>query len=242
MENEPKKNDFLLPASIVVAGLMIAGSIVYLVGNKDNSNNPPANNPSNNQAADASSILKIKSSDVILGDPKAPLTLIEYGDYQCPWCGKMYHESEQPLREEYIKTSKVKMVYRNFAFLGPESSAAAEAAECSKDQKQFWAFHDALYSAEISETKNGGIENSGNLTRDLFLKIATDLKLDLPSFTNCVDSKKYANKVEQDNSDGRTAGVKGTPSVFLNDQQIGGFLPFPEIKSSIDSLLKSPKI
>ncbi|MEK7181166.1 MAG: thioredoxin domain-containing protein, partial [Patescibacteria group bacterium] len=89
MEEESKKNSFLLPASIIVAGVMISGSIIYLVGSKNNPTPTPdtSNNP-NAQVADIRSLLNPSSEDVILGDPKAPNPLVEYGDYQCPWCGR----------------------------------------------------------------------------------------------------------------------------------------------------------
>jgi protein-disulfide isomerase len=115
----------------------------------------------------------IDASDVILGDPNAPVTVIEYGDYQCPFCARFYTDIEPLIRDQYIKTGKVKMVFRNYPFLGPESTAAAEAAECAKDQGKYWEFHDALYSAEATDAQ----EHNGNLNRELFLSVAQDLKL-----------------------------------------------------------------
>lgn len=117
---------------------------------------------------------EISSRDVVLGDPKAPVTLIEYGDYQCPFCGRFFKDTEPLIRENYIKTGKVKMVFRNFQFLGSESVSAAEAAECAKDQGKFWAYHDALYTTEL----NDGKENNGNLTRELFIDLAKSTGLD----------------------------------------------------------------
>jgi protein-disulfide isomerase len=115
----------------------------------------------------------IDASDVILGDPNAPVTVIEYGDYQCPFCARFYTDIEPLIRDQYIKTGKVKMVFRNYPFLGPESTAAAEAVECAKDQGKYWEFHDALYAAEAID----GREHNNNLNRELFLTIAQDLKL-----------------------------------------------------------------
>ncbi len=234
MENN--KKDFLLPGSILVAALLISGSIIYMMGSKSSSRSD-TQVPS---AGDAKSKVEVSSRDVILGDTKAPITLIEYGDYQCPWCGKFFTEVEDKLRKGYIESGKVKMVYRNFAFLGPESFAAAEAAECAKDQSKFWAYHDELYRAEHKD----GAENNGNLTRDLFLKIASDLKLNLASFASCLDTDKYAKQPEIDTSEGRSAGVGGTPAIYVNGEQVGnGFVEFesaagPSLKSVIDELLK----
>jgi len=231
MENEQKNKDILLPASIIVAAVLISGSIFYMVG-KNQTGNPPVDNTAN-QPANTSEILKIQGGDVVLGDADAPVTLVEYGDYQCPWCGKFFEESEKPLRDEYIKTNKVKMVYRNFAFLSQESTDAAEAAECAKDQGQFWAFHDAIYTTENKD----GVEHNGNLNRELFVKIASDLKLNATDFASCVDTKKYADKVAKDRTDGQAAGVNGTPAIFVNNQQVGGFLTYAQLKSAIDGAL-----
>jgi protein-disulfide isomerase len=113
--------------------------------------------------------LALTSRDVVLGDSNAPVTLIEYGDYQCQFCGVYFQQVEPVLRSQYIDTGKVKMVFRNFQFLSPESVAAAEAAECAKDQDAFWEYHDALYTALARKTP---------FDREIFLEIAQDLELD----------------------------------------------------------------
>ena len=121
---ENKKKDYLLPVSILIAGAMISGSVIYLVHKSPTSGSPQEGNVlaavGQNPAA-----LAVTDRDVILGDPKAPVTIIEYGDYQCPFCGKFFSETEPLIRSEYVNTGKVRMVYRNFAFLGPESTASA---------------------------------------------------------------------------------------------------------------------
>ncbi len=231
MENETKKNDFLLPVSIIVAGVMIAGSIVYLVG----SNNPRTSNQAGNepnQVVDPQAILTIASTDVVLGNANAPLSLVEYGDYQCPWCGKLFSEVEAPLRKEFIETGKVKMVYRDFAFLGPESMDAANAAHCAKEQGKFWLYHDALYEAEHKD----GAENNGNLNSEFFMEIAGDLDLNLSNFGACLGAGKYLTEIEKIVNSGRLAGVKGTPALFLNGVQVGGFIDFKTLKAQIASL------
>jgi protein-disulfide isomerase len=112
--------------------------------------------------------------DVILGDPNAPVTFIEYGDYQCPFCARFFTDVEPLIKDQYVKTGKVKMIFRSYPFLGNESVLAAQAAECAKDQGKFWEYHDALYTAESQDAH----ENNGNLNRDLFLTLAQNLHLD----------------------------------------------------------------
>ncbi|MBI4087758.1 MAG: DsbA family protein [Candidatus Liptonbacteria bacterium] len=233
-EASGQRRDYFLPASILVAGIMISGSIVYLVGNKNSA--PAAVGNLKNQLANvgASAATDISSRDVILGDPKAPVAFIEYGDYQCPFCGKFFTQVEPKLRDEYIKTGKVKMVFKNFQFLGSESTAAGAAAECAKDQKQFWAYHDALYAAEIVD----GEENNGNLKRSLFLKLASDLKLDIGAFTSCLDGNKYVAQIEDDTSKAQSVGVNSTPTTFVNGRKLSGALPYEQFKAAIDTALE----
>ena len=232
-ETNNQKRDYLLPASILVAAILISGSIVYLVGSRS-TGGARGEDTGELAAIKETGDLKTSDRDVILGDPKAPVTFIEFGDYQCPFCGRFFEQVEVPLRENYIKPGKVKMVFRNFAFLGPESTAAAEAAECAKDQKQFWAFHDAIYETEIKD----GRENNGNLNRDLFLKLADELKLDHSAFTSCFDSKKYAGQIQKDNDNAKALGINSTPTTFVNSQKLVGALPYAQFKAAIDSILK----
>lgn len=232
-----KSNNNFLALSILGAAILISGSVIYAVGvlnsNKQGAANVPA--AGQNVPGSAGAGLQLTSRDVILGNPNAPVTLIEYGDYQCPFCGKFFTESEPQIRSNYIKTNKVKMVFRNFAFLGPESTAAAEAAECAKDQGKFWIYHDALYSAEVAD----GRENNGNLTRDLFIKLAKDNGLDQNSFTSCIDSKKYASVISQDTVAAQTLGVNSTPTTFINAAEVQGAVPYFQFAAAIDKALGS---
>ena len=178
MENQKEKN-YLLPASILVAALLVAGALIYTVGKKNTAQNNPNTNPSNGP--------KIEN-EAVLGDANAPVTIFVFGDYQCPFCGKFFKETELLLRRNYVDTGKAKMVYKGMAFLGPESIAAAEAANCAKDQGKFWEYHDAIFETEINELQAlGNSENTGNLKRELFEKIASDLKMDAGKFLSCFD-------------------------------------------------------
>lgn len=236
IKQSQNKKGYLLPASILAAGILIAGSVVYSVGKKSENQIPQpltGANPTVAPTADLVKALKVGGRDAILGDPKAPVTLIEYGDYQCPFCGRMFTQVEPQLREEYIKTGKVKMVYRNFQFLGAESTNAGAAAECAKDQNKFWVFHDALYNAEIKD----GQENSGNLDRNLFVKLAGDSGLDLLSFTSCLDSNKYAAQVERDRAAASAISVNSTPTNYINGQMVRGAQPYSAFKAVIEAAL-----
>ncbi|MEK7507513.1 MAG: DsbA family protein [Patescibacteria group bacterium] len=232
-----KKNDYFLPVSILIAGIMISGSVIYLV-QKTPKNGISGGSPTAVVANTPAQVAAVNDRDVILGDSKAPVTIIEYGDYQCPFCEKFFSETEPLVREKYINAGTVRMIYRNFAFLGPESINAAEASECAKDQKKFWAYHDEIYKKE----KIDGSENNGNLNRELFLTIAKDIGLDAEAFKSCIDSKKYTSVVQAEVTDGKNAGVDSTPYFFINGQVMRGALPYEGasgFKAVIDSALKA---
>jgi len=228
-------SNVLLPASILLAAIIIAGSIVYLVSSR-NQPTQQANAPSATSTAQApnAKLPDISARDVILGDANAPVSLIEYGDYQCPFCGQVFKEVEPQLRDEYIKTGKVRMVFRNFQFLGPESTNAGAAAECAKDQEKFWLYHDALYIAETKDAK----ENNGSLNRALFVKLAGSVGLDVPTFTTCLDSNKYVAQIGTEQTDATAIGVNSTPTTYINGQAIEGAQPYAVFKAAIDLALQ----
>ena len=232
-----KSNSRFLAVSILIAALMISGSLIYAA-----KGSRPAGSaaivPSGQQAPIAltsqASLPPVGVRDVILGDANAPVTVIEYGDYQCPFCGRFFEQVEPQLRDQYIRTGKAKMVYRNFQFLGQESIAAGAAAECAKDQSKFWPFHDALYTAEIKD----GQENSGNLTRDLFVKLAGSVGMDVPQFTSCYDSNKYAAQVQKDKDAATAVGVNSTPTTYIDGKMVQGAQPFTAFATIIEEELK----
>jgi protein-disulfide isomerase len=112
------------------------------------------------------------------------------------------------------------MVFRNFPFLGPESTAAAQAAQCAEDGNKLWAYHDALYQAKVNDVSKGGSENDGFLTRAVFIELASQVGLDVPTFTSCIDSNKYATLVSSDYAAAQAAGVDSTPTTFVNGAEV----------------------
>ena len=251
MENEnQKQTNWVVPASIIIAGLLIAGAVIYSTGLK---NLKPIKETENNQqqagnqqAENQNNGIKITNNDVILGDPNAPVTIIEFGDFQCPFCAKFFKETEPQIRDNYIKTNKAKMVYKALAILGDESTNSALAALCAKDQGKFWQYHDALFNVEYAELqqvlagKMQSSEENGNLNRDLFKKIASDLGMDENGFLNCYDSKKYQQAID-DNLDEAAKAMNqriSTPTIFINGQMIQGAQPYSTFSSVIDFFLK----
>ena len=165
------------------------------------------------------------------GSPTAPVTIIEFADFQCPYCGRFFAQTEPQIDKQYIQSGKVRFGYFGFAFLGQESNWAAEAAECAADQNKFWEYHDMLYSSQSGE-------NQGAFNKDKLKKFAEDLGLDISAFNECLDSGKYTQLIQEESSTASSIGVRSTPTFLINGRAIVGAQPFEIFQQTIDSLLK----
>ncbi len=222
LERAMKSDAVVIGGSILLAGLIIAGSIMYVMG-RGGTAVAPGTNGGAQQAAQPSKVtggLDVGQAPV-LGDANAPHTIVEFGDFQCVYCTKFHTDMDSQIRTDFIQTGKAKMVFKTLAFIGPESSAAGLAAECAKAQGKFWDFHDAIYKAEqAEETAGKQSENSGNLTKDFFVQTAQSLGMDVGKFTTCYDNKDGQAQMTQYSQDMQAAGVQGTPTVFIDGTQL----------------------
>lgn len=218
---------FLVPGAILLAGVIIAAAIAYT---------RPASRP---QTASQIGLGGEKSSAVVsdladddpsLGNPEAAVTIVEFGDFQCPFCGRFFRETEPEIIVRYVKTGKARFVYRDFSFLGPESGWAAQAAECADKQGKFWQYHDYLYSNQQGE-------NQGAFSRENLKRFAIQLGLDAKKFNSCLDSEEFLQEINKDTADGRAAGVSGTPTTFINGRPVVGALPLSEFERIIEEAL-----
>ena len=156
----------------------------------------------------------IDGGSPIMGNQNAPITILEWGDYQCTFCYKFHQNTLDIINEDFIKTGKVKLVFKDFPLNGPDSFLAAEAAYCAQDQEKYWQYHDELY-------KNWGGERTGWVTRDSLEKFGTTVNLDLSKFNNCLDEQKYQEKVISLHEFGKEIGIDATPSFLVfNDEKI----------------------
>lgn len=232
------KQNFIIPIAILAAGAIIATAVIFAPAREKTPQSPAAGNNTTTQAdtlaqrAAQGAALAVRSNDYILGDPTAPVTIIEFGDFQCPYCGSFHQTVSPQLREQYIKTGKVKFIWRDFAFLGQESMDAARAARCAGEQEKFWDYHDYLFEHQNGE--NGGAFSIPNLKQ--FARI---LGLNQTAFDRCIDdSQKYADAVLTDTKIGREAGVNGTPTTFVNGERLVGLASFATIEGLIRSALQ----
>ncbi|MBA4436348.1 MAG: DsbA family protein [Nitrosopumilaceae archaeon] len=171
----------------------------------------------------------------ILGDPNAPVTIVEFGDYQCHQCYNWFHDTKPSITRDYIDTGKVNLVFVDMAFLGRDSSPAAQATYCAEDQGKYWEYHDMLYNAQEDKI-DGGWANGERLKAFAF-----SMGLDMELFESCLDSGKYSKRVQYNTQQARDHGVKGTPGFFIvgsdGQLQIGGAQPFSVFKQVLDQLV-----
>ena len=156
----------------------------------------------------------IQDGSPIMGNPSATITILEWGDYQCTFCHKFHQSTLNTIKQDFIDTGKVKLVFKDFPLNGPDSVLAAEAAYCAQDQGKYWQYHDELY-------KNWAGENTGWVTPDSLDKFASSVSLDLDQFNRCLKDHKYLDRVNQMYEFGKKIGVDATPSFFVfNNEKV----------------------
>ena len=172
----------------------------------------------------------------ILGDPNAPVTLIEFGDYQCHFCNVHFHNTEHKLLENFIKTGKVKMIFKDFTIIGPDSVNAAHGTHCANDQGKFWEYHDILYN-------NWTGENNGWASSDNLLRFAQEIELDIDQWSDCMINERYSQIISNSSKDARELGITGTPAFFVigpdnKITRISGAQPYESFEKTFNSELE----
>lgn len=172
-----------------------------------------------------------ENADGSLGSTSAALVIQEWADYQCPACRAYAERIEPNLVERYVRTGKVRVVFRDFAFIGAESFAAAAAAQCAGEQGRYWPFHGYLYP-------NQGSENAGTFTAAFLRQIAATVGLDLAAFDACRSDGQAEQRVAASTSEGRGLGVSSTPTIMVGDQQpIVGVPTWEQFQAFLDQVL-----
>ncbi len=221
---------------VVSAVLAVAVLYLYFTGGKtsqfvpDSAQQPqPSQQPAAQQPTQQAPPSKQEidlDDDPVLGDENAPVTIVEFSDFQCSFCKRAFDQSVTALKREYIDTGQVKLVYRDYPLpFHSEAAPAAEAAECAHDQGKFWEYHDALF------------KNQQSLGSDLYTELAEELGLDVNEFKSCMESGKHKEEVQSDMSYGSQVGVSGTPTFFINGIKLVGAQPFQAFQQIIEAEL-----
>lgn len=163
-----------------------------------------------------------------LGDEDAPVTMVEYSDFQCPYCGEFAREVEPELVEEYVESGTLKIEWRDFPYLGQESVNAALAARAAQEQGKFWEYHEVLYDNQ--ESQNNGAFSDENLVR-----FAGEADLNVERFEEDFTSGRYERVMNEDFQSGIDRGIQGTPTFIINGETLVGAQPLQNFEQTIEA-------
>ncbi|MCP6726496.1 MAG: DsbA family protein [Patescibacteria group bacterium] len=212
-------------SAIVLAAIIIAGAIMYS-SDPDIKRGTAGTVPLGSGVVAQATEIAITDQDHIRGNVNASITIVEYSDFECPYCGRFHPIMIQALSDY---PEDVRWVYRHFPLRGHlQAQPAAEASECVAEQKGdegFWSFVDAMF------------ENQERLGEEFYREVAGEIGVNLVQFDSCVSSSKYANRVNSDYEEGIQLGVTGTPGSFVNGVPVKGAVPYEQLKSIIEAQL-----
>ena len=226
---------------VIIVGLVILILLsIFTKGFGIGSTGGAGNGAATPVSGTADQIKALMDDDMRIGSDTAPVVMVEFSDFQCPFCRKFWADSFQEIKKDYIDTGKVQLVYRDFPLsFHPSAMIAAQADECADDQGKGWEMLDKMNS-EQAKLGPGTVQ----FTADDLKRWASEIGLDSSRFDSCLDSGNYSSEVQDDFSDGSSAGVRGTPSFILAKRDgsvavpLSGALPYSTFKSNLDQLLQ----
>ena len=179
----------------------------------------------------------VENGSTVYGDPNAPITLVEFGDYQCHYCNVFFETIEGDIITNYVETGKVKIIFKDYNIIGSDSVNASHGAHCAKDQGMFWEYHDILYS-------NWTGENNGWASPENLIFFAEEINLDMDQWVKCMDEKPHSKTILTSNEDAKKLQLTGTPAFFVisSDGQVSklfGAQPFEVFKRVFDEKLEN---
>ncbi|TSC75534.1 MAG: DSBA oxidoreductase [Parcubacteria group bacterium Gr01-1014_30] len=232
-EHTTGHNPYLIPGAIVIAGVLIAGA-VFLA--QRNPSLGPSATPGTGELS--GSELPAGNFQVDLegwaskGDPSSPITIVEYADFACPFCGRFWQETLPQIERDYVDTGKVRIVYKDFIVVGGDR--AAEAAHCAKEQGKYWEYHDLLFSRQAQDKTNWA--NS-----EVHRGYARELGLNESALIECFESRRYQEKVSKSTQEAVQNGGQGTPYFLINNTPVFGAQPYSSFQQVIESILAEEK-
>jgi protein-disulfide isomerase len=202
----------LIVGAVVVA--VVAVAAIALLGPGDDSSQP----------GDV-------SLDKSLGAEDASVVVVEYADFQCPYCEQFATGAGQQLKADYVDQGQVRLVFRHLAFIGDESTWAAEASECANEQGAFWEYHDKLFAEQAGE-------NEGAFSKDNLKRFAAELGLESGQFDECLDSGEYRSKVRDDVNEAQRRRINSTPSLLVDGRFIQNGSNYQVLQAAIEAALR----
>ena len=179
----------------------------------------------------------VENGSTVYGDPNAPITLVEFGDYQCHYCNVFFETIEGDIITNYVETGKVKIIFKDYNIIGSDSVNASHGAHCAKDQGMFWEYHDILYS-------NWTGENNGWASPENLILFAEKINLDMDEWVKCMDEKPHSKTILTSNEDAKKLQLTGTPAFFVinSDGQVSklfGAQPFEVFERVFNEILEN---
>ena len=236
-----KKYNFKPNAFVVVIFVIIAlFAVVYLLNKSLPDNNL---NLTTKSMTDRNTYSFI-DDDTVMGNPKAPILIVEFGDFMCKFCGEVHREIEPLWRKEYIETGKVRYVFRDFISVDhPQAFPAAEASECAGAQGKQWQMYDMLFDNAYKNDTWAKIEDKERLL-NVFKKYGKETWLNMEQFSSCMSNNYFGSEIQKDINAGIVAGVSGTPTIFIGNDKTGfvkivGSQPYAVYKQVIDEKLNA---
>jgi protein-disulfide isomerase len=165
-----------------------------------------------------------------LGDPQAPVTIINYSDFQCVYCKRFSTETEPQLVRDFVETGKASLTFKQFAFLGQPSIDAAEASLCAEEQGEFWRYHDILFANQAEGDRSA-------FSNERLVAFADALGLNVGEFESCLKDHRYLDRVRQEYNDGKALEVSSTPTFLINGKLILGAQPYEVFQAEIEAAL-----
>tara|TARA_Y100000996_G_scaffold12025_1_gene9607 strand:- start:354 stop:1151 length:798 start_codon:yes stop_codon:yes gene_type:complete len=240
-----KKNKRTLHATSLGIGAMIAGicivGISFGLGNFSESSEQLIEKQISQEPQPPEQISVetfVHHGSPVLGKSDAPITLVEFGDYQCHFCNVFYHNTEHEILENFVTTGKVNVIFKDYTIIGQDSVNAAHAAHCAGEQGKFWQYHNTLYD-------NWSGENNGWASNENLRKFAQQVELDMDTFTQCNIDGKYAQLISTSNNDAQKLGITGTPAFYVISsntgevQRIQGAQPYEVFEKIFNSMLEN---
>ncbi|MEE8568565.1 MAG: DsbA family protein [Anaerolineales bacterium] len=165
-----------------------------------------------------------------MGEPNAPVVIEEFSDFQCSYCRTFHQSTGAQIIEQYVETGQVRLIFRNYAFLGLESLAAANGSMCAAEQGKFWEYADILFA-------NQSGHDAGAFSDRRLEAFAENINLDTALFQSCMRENRYQDQIQQDYQAGVSYGINSTPSFIINGKLVVGALPLSDFQSEIEAAL-----
>lgn len=231
-----------LQSVLIGLSMLIIGATAALLGmeiKEGNSSAEPTAAKEEAAGAEVAIINVDEDDDPAMGDEDAPILMIEFSDYQCPFCRKFYNETLGQIKENYIDTGLVRFAYRDLPLVGlghTDATPAANAAECARAQEgdeMYFNFHNKIFEGQ-NALGNGTVQ----IPKESLYEYAEELGLDMDEFTSCQEGEDFYEEIEADLAVARSVGINGTPGFVINGQIVTGAYPYETFESLFEKLLQ----